>query len=94
MMTAFRLTTITLLLAVFSNSAATLYVSLGSTNPTPPYTNWATAATNIQDAIEASADGDLILVTSFWKWCRRRRGFRRPNRLCALEQSVLLRRRR
>lgn len=63
MMTAFRLTTITLLLAVFSNSAATLYVSLGSTNPTPPYTNWATAATNIQDAIEASADGDLILVT-------------------------------
>jgi len=65
MMTAFRLTTITLLLAVFSNSAATLYVSLGSTNPTPPYTNWATAATNIQDAIEASADGDLILVTYF-----------------------------
>ena len=34
------LTTITLLLAASSLSAATLYVSLESTNPTPPYTNW------------------------------------------------------
>jgi len=35
-----QLTTITLLLAASSLSAATLYVSLESTNPTPPYTNW------------------------------------------------------
>jgi hypothetical protein len=59
-----HLTVITLLLAAFKLSAATLYVSLGSTNPTTPYTNWATAATNIQDAVDAAAAGDRILVTN------------------------------
>jgi hypothetical protein len=53
-----------LLLAVSNLSAATLYVSLGSTNPAPPYTNWATAATTIQDAVDAAAAGDRILVTN------------------------------
>ena len=59
-----RLTVITLLLAASSLSAATLYVSLGSTNPTPPYTNWATAATNIQDAVNVAATNDVALVTN------------------------------
>ena len=45
-----RLTVIILLLAVSNLSAATHYVSQESTNPTPPYTNWATAAANIQQA--------------------------------------------
>jgi uncharacterized delta-60 repeat protein len=58
------LTVITLLLAVSNLSAATLYVSLASTNPTPPYATWATAATNIQDAVDAAAAGDEVVVTN------------------------------
>jgi len=49
-------------LFLFHASAATLYVSLNSTNPIPPYTNWATAATAIQDAIKVSTNGDHVLV--------------------------------
>lgn len=45
-------------------SAATHYVSLGSTNPTPPYANWVTAATNIQEAVDACLAGDEVLVTN------------------------------
>ena len=58
------LTVITLLLAATSLSAATHYVSLGSTNPAPPYTNWITAATNIQNAVEVAEAGDEIVVTN------------------------------
>ena len=58
------LTTITLLLAVSSVSAATHYVSLESTNPTPPYTNWQNAARVIQDAVDAAGAGDQVVVTN------------------------------
>jgi PKD repeat protein len=44
--------------------AATLYVSQDSPAPAPPYTDWATAATNIQQAIDAAAAGDEIVVTN------------------------------
>ena len=40
------------------------YVDVNSTNATPPYTNWTTAATNIQDAVDAAVAGDEIVGTN------------------------------
>ena len=40
------------------------YVSGNSTNPITPYSSWDTAATNIQDAINAAYEGGIILVTN------------------------------
>ena len=44
--------------------ATTYYVNVSNSSPTAPFTDWTTAATNIQDAIDASTNGDLVLVTN------------------------------
>jgi hypothetical protein len=54
--------------AVFATAASALaevhYVDLNSTTATPPYTNWTTAATNIQDAVDAAVAGEEVVVAS------------------------------
>ena len=43
--------------------AATIhYVDVNSTYATPPFINWTTAATNIQDAVDAAVAGAATLL--------------------------------
>ncbi|MFC1497087.1 choice-of-anchor Q domain-containing protein [Verrucomicrobiota bacterium] len=51
------------LLLCLHASAKTVYVSTNST-PLSPYTNWATAANDIYDAVQVVEDGDSVLVTN------------------------------
>lgn len=39
-------------------------VDAASATPTPPYTNWATAAAAIQDAVDVASSSDVVLVTN------------------------------
>ncbi len=51
-------------LLVVSAQATTFYVDASNPAPVSPFNSWGTAATNIQDAIDASTNGDLVLVTN------------------------------
>lgn len=39
-------------------------VNIANLSPSPPFTNWASAVTNIQTAIDAASVGDIVLVTN------------------------------
>jgi hypothetical protein len=60
----FILTIATSALLSVNVSATVHYVDVNCTNPVYPYTNWATAATNIQSAISSASYADLVLVTN------------------------------
>jgi parallel beta-helix repeat protein len=51
-----------LLCAASGAWAATNYVNINNRTPSAPYTNWSTAATNIQIAVDAASPGNVILV--------------------------------
>ena len=40
------------------------YVNVNNPSPSPPYTNWATAANVIQDAVDLASGGDEVVVTN------------------------------
>jgi hypothetical protein len=49
---------------ILNDDTVRLYVNVNNPNPAAPYTNWATAAVTIQNASDAAADGDEIVVTN------------------------------
>jgi parallel beta-helix repeat protein len=59
-----RLSPALLLLWALTATAEFRYVNLANPNPYSPYTTWATAATNIQDAVDIAVEGDVVLVTN------------------------------
>ena len=46
------------------SSCDTHYVNVNNPSPAPPYTNWTSAATSIQAAVDAASAADTVLVTN------------------------------
>jgi len=44
--------------------ATNYYVNVNNFGASPPYTNWATAATKIQDAVDVASANDTVIVTN------------------------------
>jgi hypothetical protein len=53
-----------ILFSALTASAAQHFVSLNNPTPASPFTSWATAATNIQDAVNAAVAGDEVVVSN------------------------------
>ena len=56
-MKSFPSASVTLVLLAGTASAAVHYVDINGTNAVPPFIDWSTAATNIQDAVDVAAGG-------------------------------------
>ncbi len=55
---------ITLSIVAVASAQTTRYVNGSNQSPLAPYTSWETAATRIQDAVDAAQNGDTVLVTN------------------------------
>jgi hypothetical protein len=85
-----RLAVLLCLFGILRLYATVFYVDMNCTNPVPPFSSWATAATNIQDAVDAATNYDEVLVTNgIYQYGGRFAGFGPTNRVWVIP-SVLV----